>query len=126
MMLAARGAVALSLGEREDAAQLFELAARRLDDCALRSRLAELGRGEACQERLAGRLGPADLAPPAAFALVSPGVGEKLSVFLVSAMGDAMDALAPAGALSIESTADRFRVTGSGAEERIDAPAGWK
>lgn len=115
---AARGAVALAQGRREDALRHFEAgSAEFASDCALRARLAELGQGGGCAELRPNRLDPALLEPPAVFLIVAAHDKEVGSAFPAAVLVTALKALAPAGGLSVESTADRFRITGNAALE---------
>ena len=116
---AALGALAVAEGRRDEAARHFEAVEGFDSDCALRARLAELERGEACPRVRPQRLDAALLEPPAAFLIVSARPEESGSGFPAAVLATALRALAPAGGLSIESTGDRFRVTGSAALEGL-------
>jgi hypothetical protein len=118
-LTAAHGALALAQGRRDEALRLFTSVEGFEGDCALLARLADLGAAEPCTELVPGRLDAALLEPPAAFLIVAADEAESGNLFPAAVLATALKALAPAGGLSLESTADRFRATGSAALEGI-------
>lgn len=117
---AAHSALAAALGRAERARRLLESVEGFDGDCAHRARRAELGVGSACESVEPTALAaPVLLDRPVAFALLPARPGEEGRTLVSKALVDALDALAPEGGIQIESTADRFRVTGRSALEAV-------
>ena len=117
---AAHAALAAELGRRERAGRLAATVQGFDDDCAHRARRAELGLGTACEGLEPSTLGePVLLEDPIAFALLAAKPGEEGRLLVSKVLVEALDALSAEGGLQVESTADRFRITGRSALEGV-------
>ena len=109
----ATGAAWIQLGDLVRGASLLADAAGAKDsDCLRQTRLAEAFGGPGCHEHPPGKLSPLDRPADTAAVILARRRNESPKQFFAAVVSGAMSALRPADSLRVETTGDRFRITG--------------
>ncbi|MEM7248860.1 MAG: hypothetical protein AAF533_26245, partial [Acidobacteriota bacterium] len=107
------GTLLAEIGLRQRAAGMYLAAEELHDDCLLQVRMAELELGPGCPDHPTAALREEpDRQPWVAGTILAPRSSSRPSAFFASGLATALKILAPDGEARVESTADRFRITG--------------